>query len=144
MNRCLVPGGWVEIKDFDIVALSPDDSLPRTSAISRWHEKLVEGASLGNINVRASYTHLEQIFQKSGFINVKLEVMPIPCGSWAKDKKLKDVGTWQKHCFADSLEAYFLAIFTRLLQWPLLEVIALLAEVRSELGNRTYHWYWPL
>jgi hypothetical protein len=143
-NRYLAPGGWVEIKDFDIAALSEDDSLPRTSAISKWHDKLFEGASLGDINVRASYSNLEQIFQKSGFINIKLEVMAIPCGPWAKNKKLKKVGVWQEYCLREGLEAYSLAIFTRLLGWELLEVEALLREVRSELGNRAYHWYWPL
>ncbi|PVH87726.1 S-adenosyl-L-methionine-dependent methyltransferase [Cadophora sp. DSE1049] len=141
--RYLAPGGWVEIQDFDITALSVDDSLPGTSAISKWHDKLHEGASLGGINVRASYFDLEQIFKKSGFINVKLEVKPVPCGRWPKDQKLKAVGTWQKYCFEEGLAAYSLAIFTRLLGWSLEEVQVFLAEVRSELGNRAYHWYWP-
>lgn len=143
-NRCLAPGGWVEIKDFDIAALSPDDSLPRTSAISKWHNKLLEGASLGDINIRASCSNLKQIFQECGFINVKLEVIAIPCGYWNKDRKLKEVGVWQKHCLGEGLEAYSLAIFTRLLGWSLSEVQVFLAEVRSELKNGAYHWYWPL
>lgn len=75
---------------------------------------------------------------------MKAEVLAVPYGSWTKNKELREVGQFQKRCFDEGLDAYSFAIFTRLLGWTIGEVRKFLAEVRSELQNKKYHWYWPL
>lgn len=143
-NRCLLPGGWTEIKDIDFVALSDDDTLPQDSAIVKWHNKLAEGAALGNLNLRASSSELVGRFVAAGFINISVKEFKIPIGPWVKAKALKEIGLFQRLVLGDGLEGFSLAIFTRLLKWSKVSVDELLAEVKAELHNRDYHWYWPL
>ncbi|KAF4634736.1 hypothetical protein G7Y89_g3360 [Cudoniella acicularis] len=65
-------GGWFEVKDFDISPRCQYDSLRQDSAIARWHDKLVEGAKLGNVNIRFSATDLKTKAERAGFINVTI------------------------------------------------------------------------
>jgi hypothetical protein len=143
-NRSLAPGGWVEIKEIDMYPVSPDDSLPKSSAISRWHAKLQEGAALGHISLRISASDLQKLFQEAGFINVTVFECPLPMGTWPKDTKLKEVGLWLKGVFQKGLNAYSMGIFTRYLNWSVAQVNGLLQEVQLETRNQSYHWYWPL
>jgi len=41
----------------------------------------------------------------------------------------------------DSLEAYSLALYTRVLGWKPEELAVFLAEVRKEIGNKKHHLY---
>ena len=143
-HRCLVPGGWFEIKDFDIAPMCDDNTLPQNSAIIRWHDLLQEGASLGNINLRFSSAELKTQAEKAGFVNVKIHKYKIPIGTWPRDKKLKLLGAYQREILKDGLEAFSLAIFTRFLGWSKNKVEVFLEGVQQELKNSSYHWYWPL
>lgn len=58
---------------------------------------------------------------------------------WAKDAKLKKVGAIMQQIFSDSLEAYSLALFTRVLGYSQEEVMKLIAEVRAEAQDRSHH-----
>jgi hypothetical protein len=89
-------------------------------------------------------SELKLAFEKAGFINVTVLDFKIPIGPWAKNPKLKDIGMWQRVVLLDGLEAFSLAIFTRFLKWSKPDLLDLLAEVRREVSNTSYHWYWPL
>jgi hypothetical protein len=121
-----------------------DGTLPQHSAIVKWHHLLVEGASLGNINLRFSSAELKTQAEKAGFVNVKIKEYKIPIGKWARGKKLKLLGAFQREVVMLGLEAFSLAIFTRLLGWSKNKVEIFLEGVRQELKTSSYHWYWPL
>jgi hypothetical protein len=121
-----------------------DGTLPQHSAIARWHGLLAEGASLGNINLRFSSAELKTQAENAGFVNVEINKYKIPIGTWARDKKLKLLGAYQKEVLMMGLEAFSLAIFTRLLGWSKNKVDSFLEGVRQELKTSSYHWYWPL
>ncbi|KAE9376521.1 S-adenosyl-L-methionine-dependent methyltransferase [Stipitochalara longipes BDJ] len=142
--RCLAPGGWFEIKDFDIAPMCDDGTLPRDSAIVRWHDLLNEGASQGKINLRFSSAEIKTQAEKAGFVNVVVNEYKIPIGRWTRDRKLKLLGTYQKEVLMLGLEAFSLAILTRVLGWLKTEVDTFLEDVRHELKTSSYHWYWPL
>lgn len=42
------------------------------------------------------------------------------------------------------LQAFSLALFTRVLNWSAEEVEVFIANVRKDLRNRSYHAYWPM
>jgi len=97
------------------------------------------GASLGNLNLRFSSAELKTQAEKAGFANVEIKEHKIPIGKWTRDKKLKLLGTYQREVLMNGLEAFSLAIFTRLLGWLKTEVEIFLEDVRQELKNSSYH-----
>jgi hypothetical protein len=105
---------------------------------------LGEAASVGKINLRFSSVELKTQAEKVGFVNVKIKEYKIPIGAWPKDKNLKLLGTYQRAILTDGLEAFSLAMFTRLLGWSKSTVETFLESVRHELKKSSYHWYWPL
>jgi hypothetical protein len=107
------------------------------SAIRIWHGQLLEGAATSKISLQISPGDLEVLFQEAGFVNVTIK-------EWPKDPGLKKIGAFQSQVIHDGLEAFSLAIFTRALGWDLVKIEKLPEEVREELNNRSYHWYWPL
>jgi hypothetical protein len=94
--------------------------------------------------LRFSPDGLKTLLEESGFINVAVHKFQIPIGRWAKGEEIKDIGEYQQRVLLDGLEAFSLAIFTRLLKWSASDLSKLLGEVRVEINNIKYHWYWPL
>lgn len=62
-------------------------------------------------------------------------------GPWAKDSKLKELGAYMQYQMLESLEAYSLALMTRVLGWSVEEVHVFLAGLRGEIYNRKLHLY---
>ena len=65
----------------------------------------------------------------------------VPYSPWAKDPKMKELGTYQLAMMLEALDAYSYALFTRVLGWTTLEIQLLLAGVRKELRDREFHGY---
>lgn len=65
----------------------------------------------------------------------------VPVSPWAKDPKLKKVGAIMQEIFSESLPAYSLALFTRVLGYSSEEVEKLMAQVKEEAQNRRHHIY---
>ena len=134
----LKPGGWVEFKDWDMTLRSPDNSLHPDSSFAK-HHKLLCGAceTVG----RTPYVgvHLKEWAEVAGFINVQEEIIPVPIGTWAKDKRLKEIGAWNYVALLEGLEAITMRPFTAMLKWTAEEVQVLLAQVRQELKNPKLH-----
>lgn len=62
-------------------------------------------------------------------------------GPWAKDKRLKEAGRYHREVMLLSLEAYALALLSRVLGWRQLEIQVFLATVRNELKDPDIHIY---
>jgi len=82
-----VPGGWVELQDFNTHAYSEDESAGSDNNVLRFCEifnkaceKMGREGSPGQ--------HLKGWVEAAGFINVQHRVYKVPIGPWAKDKKL--------------------------------------------------------
>jgi hypothetical protein len=56
----------------------------------------------------------------------------VPVGTWPKDKKLKELGLYQQHHMLLAVEAFSLALFTRVLNWSFEETQILIAETKRE------------
>ena len=96
------------------------------------------------MNLRFSATELKNHAEAAGFVNVTISEFAVPIGGWCRDPKMKRLGLYQMGVLQMGLDAFSLAIFTRLLNWSLEDIQALLTNVQMELKNRRYHWYWPL
>lgn len=67
--------------------------------------------------------------------------LQVPLSPWAKDRKLKEIGRYQQAMMFEALEAYSLALFTRILGWSVPRIQLLLVGVRKDLMDRSLHLY---
>ena len=65
------------------------------------------------------------------------------CGgvAWAKDKKMKLVGAWERLNFTDGLQGFTIKLWTKYLGWSCDQLEIFLATVRRDLSNRKIHAY---
>lgn len=78
---------------------------------------------------------LKNLLVDAGFVDVREQVHQIPVGSWARDKKLKQVGRYYRVALEEGLNAISMRILTQLLGWEVLEAGALNAHFRKELDS---------
>lgn len=79
--------------------------------------------------------------RKKGLTKTVLSVFQVPLSPWPKDKRLKELGQYMNLLMAEAMQAYSLALFTRVLGWQPEEVEILLAQARKDLNNWNYHLY---
>ncbi|KIV92325.1 hypothetical protein PV10_06777 [Exophiala mesophila] len=139
----LKPGGWIEIGDFEVWGSTDDDSLPVNSAYNRWQHSLTEaGEKIGRtMNI---IPQVKRMVTEAGFENITEDVYKIPLSPWPKDKRLKELGRYANVLMTEALQAYSLALFTRVLGWDQVEVELLLTGVRGDLRNLSIHLYSPI
>lgn len=136
----LKPGGKLEIAEGRANFWFLDDgSVPTESYTYKW---LMEWRQLSAKMQFDVFPQLPAIFNELPFEAVKTVENVCPLGAWPRNKKLKEVGRFFQLQFLDSaLEAYTLALFTRVGGWQELEVKAMLARVRSEMQANKMHLY---
>ena len=64
-----------------------------------------------------------------------------PIGIWPKDRKLKEIGRYERAQLLDAVEPYTLALFTRVPGRSLQEAQELMERVKCELVDPKLHLY---
>ncbi len=85
-NSFTKPGGWAEFQDWEVDFHTDDDSLSRDSDLVRWMETVKE-ACLKVGRDPSPGPKLKQWMIGAGFKNVHEQVIKLPFGPWAKDKR---------------------------------------------------------
>ena len=67
--------------------------------------------------------------------------LQVPLNPWAKDRKLKEIGRYEQVNVIEGIEAYSLALFTRVLGWSNEQAQVFFAGVRKEVKDRSLHLY---
>jgi hypothetical protein len=137
-NSNTAPGGWCEFQDFDAWWYSEDDSLTESSALVQFVTHLNTASRKIGLEPRLA-PKLPDLVKDAGFENVYHEVFKFPVGTWPKDKRLKEIGAYNHMQVVDGLEAFAMAAFTRVLEWPRERIEGLLRECREDLKNRDIH-----
>lgn len=135
------PGGWIEMQEYEGLIFSDDDpELKKSPYILEWQTNLDEATA--SIGKKLAVARKQKNFlQEAGFVNVKDKIFQVPCGRWARDPELKELGWVQLAHMIDSVEPYTLGPFTRILGWSLEETQVLIAKVRNELRHKGNHLY---
>jgi len=128
------PGGWVEIQDFDMRFYTSHGEFKTGCPADRWGKEVAAGIQGLGLEPHPGY-QLGKWFQDAGFINVHDQLLPIPLGSWPKDKKMKEIGSFDLLQFLNGLEAISLRVFTHVRGWSTEEVTVFLAQVRKDMLN---------
>ena len=82
-----VPGGWVEVQDFDLQYYSEDGSMTKESAVSEWANTLLKACQSFGCDPFPG-PKIGGYLQDVGFQNIKAERFHIPIGPWPKDPHL--------------------------------------------------------
>ncbi|KAL1988146.1 hypothetical protein VTN96DRAFT_676 [Rasamsonia emersonii] len=136
----LVPGGWIELTDFETWASTDDNSLPETSAYHEFQVRLCEAAAIfgKTMNIAPQF---HSLVKNAGFTAVTEETYKVPLSPWPRDPKLKELALYMNLQMMESIEPYSIALFTRVLKWDNNRIQGLLAGVRQDLRNLNYHMY---
>ncbi|KAI8208319.1 Secondary metabolism regulator LAE1 [Colletotrichum sp. SAR 10_65] len=145
LRRCfdnLKPGGYLELKETDIIPRSDDDTLNPAHALMKWAHLLLQ-ASIKLGRPYMEIPGLKQLMMEAGFEDVTMHVYKWPTNGWPKDPRHKEIGMWNYENTIMGLEGYTIAPLTRALDWTPTEVDILLTDVRKDLKDRSIHAYWP-
>ena len=132
------PGGYCEFTDFDLLLISPDKSLEEGSPIHYQNStvhKLLEQAGTDPSPGRS----LEKWVRDAGFEDVHVKIMPVPLGTWPKDKRLKEIGSWMWLQLYEGTESFSMYMFTTFMGWSSEQVITLAAGVRKQMKDPKVH-----
>lgn len=140
----LVPGGWLEIQEFDFWFYSQEPGgLAKDSYIMQWQE-LIGQASVKMRRRLHCAVDLKTRVQHAGFTDVTFEAIKVPVGGWPKDQDLRTIGRYMQLHMRQALEALTLGYFSRILMWSTDEIQVLLARVLNEFNcksKRLYTYY---
>lgn len=139
----LKPGGWVEFESIYGVLGCDDGSLPADGSFHKF-DKLVQEAAIAFGTPLTDPGKWKEQLEAAGFVNVTQKIFKVPSSPWAKDKRMKMVGKFEMVNFLEGLEGMCLRLFQKGLGWTPEETHILLAQVRAEIKNKSYHPYYPL
>lgn len=74
-------------------------------------------------------------------MDVGHEVLHVPIGTWAADEALKQVGVLHREVVVDAVEAYVLALFTKVLGWGEEDTRLFVSKVQDDLKDRKGRLY---
>ena len=91
--NCTQSGGWAEFQDLDTFAYSTNATLAPDSTLAKFY------AMSGHAREAAGYEMkpgrlLEKWLQEAGFVNVTNHRIPLPLGTWPKNRHQKMIGAY--------------------------------------------------
>jgi hypothetical protein len=147
-----------------------DGTLPEDSALWKWSHFMMEAAEKFHRGIDSA-TRYKEYLEELGFTDVVETKHKWPQNTWPKDKKYKELGTfdplhdlpylvtlyqgvlywansqvgmWTVENMTTGLQGLSLALFTRGLGWSPEELEVFLADVRKDMKTTRYHAYWNM
>ncbi|OWP04674.1 hypothetical protein B2J93_5693 [Marssonina coronariae] len=135
----LKPGGWFEQAEISVIPKSEDGSLAGTH-LESWGPIAWEcGEKFGKSFKIAEES--KDFMERAGFVNVVRRTFKWPIGPWTADKKLKEIGAYNRLAWNEGIHGWAMFLMTQYLGWRAEEVEVLCAHIRSDLRNRDIHAY---
>ncbi|KAF2678812.1 S-adenosyl-L-methionine-dependent methyltransferase [Lentithecium fluviatile CBS 122367] len=139
----LTPGGYFEHLEFSVETNAPSSSPPSHA------DKIYTAFSQSILDIGEQHTgmtfrtveNMTTYMRDAGFVDIVEKKFVWPIGSWPKDPKLKDLGRWGERNWADGLEGWVLALYTRILGWSYAEVQQFVKDFRAVIKDRKNHYY---
>ncbi|POR34763.1 Uncharacterized protein TPAR_05033 [Tolypocladium paradoxum] len=139
----LVPGGLVEMQEYDAWIFSDDDSCDRAPWTMEWVDKLDAASKMHGKQLNVAKHHKQWMID-AGFEDVQEVCRPcaderplqIPIGPWAKDPALKELGRFELIHMQMSVDSHTPALFTRVLNYSSDQAQVLMEGVKREFRNR--------
>jgi hypothetical protein len=143
LSSNLQPGGYAEFQEIGGIIVSDDGTLTPDHALSKWCNLLGEAfTKLGCTSIE--FDKVKAIMQEVGFDDVVDKRFKWPTNPWPRDKKYKELGTWNNYNSSNALESLTMASFSRAHGWSREEIITFLVDVRKDLNDPVVHAYNPM
>ncbi|KGO71824.1 hypothetical protein PITC_028270 [Penicillium italicum] len=139
----LNPNGWFEMASFDVNTYSDDGTHLGATNLILSIKHIHESSRVFGKYMASSPSWKDRMI-KAGFLNVTEDVHKLPQSPWPKDPKLKELGEYHQLNMLEAMPVYTYALFSRVLGWTRSEIEGLLAGVRTELRDTSYHLYTKL
>ncbi|CAI7643318.1 unnamed protein product [Penicillium crustosum] len=136
----LNPNGWFEIASFDVNTYSDDGTHLGATNLLLSIKHMHESSRMFGKDMTSSQSWKDRM-KKAGFVNVKEDIHKLPQSPWPKDPKLKELGRYHQLNMLEAMPIYTYALFSRVLGWTRAEIEGLLAGIRMELRDTSYHLY---
>jgi hypothetical protein len=138
--RCTEPGGYVELAELGFELFSDDDT--NGPAFDKFIKLLAEACEkIGR--PPATEAILRERLAKAGFQDIQIKSFKQPFGPWAKDQRMKRIGTMVIMTAEGGTQAYGMALMTRTLGMSAEEASTLCREAAADIANKNYHSYAP-
>jgi hypothetical protein len=134
----LKPGGWIELVEIHVLPLSYDNSLPQNSQIMEFYKVLKPLAASLGIDLDVA-TKLKKYLEEAEYDSVQEQIFDLPVGDWPEDRRLKEIGRFQRFQFVGGLQAIASALLKRVGDWTKEQTEVFLAGIRREANDRTVH-----
>ncbi|KAF2274311.1 S-adenosyl-L-methionine-dependent methyltransferase [Westerdykella ornata] len=138
----LKPGGYFEHLEFSIETnADPNSDNYADKMYTSFANSIL---SIGEEKTGMSFRTVERMkgyMEGAGFVDIVEQKFIWPIGPWPSDPHLKDMGRWGERNWADGLESWVLALYTRVLGWTYAEVQRFVAEFRAVIKDRRNHFY---
>lgn len=137
-RRALKPGAWIELIEVNVLAQSYDNSLPEKSQILEFYNVMKPLTAMVGIDIDVA-AKFKGYLEEAGYDSVQEEIFDLPMGDWPEDRRLKEVGRFQRFQFMGGLQAIGSALLTRVGHWSKEQVEVFLAGIRREANDQTVH-----
>ncbi|KAG7151172.1 Secondary metabolism regulator LAE1 like protein [Verticillium longisporum] len=136
--KFLKPGGWFQHLEPDIELRSdnPAVAVNKDHIFQRWAQLFYDAGDKLGRTFRFSGNILDDWAADAGFTDVVHRKFKIPYGSWPKDAKLKELGSYTGHYLDLSLDGFAVFPVGQLLGWSIEEVQVLVAQMRAAVLSR--------
>ncbi|KAI5785843.1 S-adenosyl-L-methionine-dependent methyltransferase [Geopyxis carbonaria] len=140
MYRVCSPGGHIELLEICTDMHSDDNSFPDTSPIQSiaraWREA---GVHMGlRVNTGEEYVAL---VRAAGFVDIEMRAFKQPWNTWPKNKSLKQVGRIMQLNLATGMQAYNMALLTRVMGMKPIDAEKLCNDALVDAADRSMHMY---
>ncbi|KAK1521266.1 UMTA [Colletotrichum abscissum] len=143
----LVPGGFIEVKEFDITTRSQffGDYIPEDHIFHQWAKVMFEATDkLGKTLAQTQNHSIARALDAIGYVDIVEKRFSIPIGAWPKDPKLKEVGQCNLLYNDQSLEGFALFLLKEVLGWAYPRIVVFVAEMRQALRDPSLQAFFHL
>ncbi|KXT03448.1 hypothetical protein AC578_1636 [Pseudocercospora eumusae] len=131
-------GGWAEFQDLDLHNYSEDNSIPAGNKVLELYKHIIQGCEQVG-RTACPGPNLKRWMEEAGFRNVTEHILKLPLGPWPRDMTLRRIGAANLTQMLDGLDAFSVALFTKVLGWKVEEVQLFLREVREDAKRKSVH-----
>ena len=126
-----------------VIPTSHDGSLPANSQIMELYNVLAEYGARVGIDLAVA-RKFKAMMAEAGFRDVTEKVFDLPLGDWPEDRRLKEVGMFQRFQMVEGIHGIAFGLLTRVAGWSTERVEAFLAGVKREMKDRSVHSLYKL
>lgn len=139
-SRHLRPGGWFEQLEIGVVPKSEDDTVKPDSIFAKWGKVSLDAGDAFGKTLRCVDEDKQNLID-AGFTDIVEHRYKLPIGGWSKDKRLKEIGMYNRLYWEQGIEGWCIFLLTKYLGWRYEEVMVYVAQMRKMLRDKTVHAY---